>query len=106
MKSTIKWNHIMDCRPEEGRTIIQIDAPYRGSCTMGMRKDFIAPKMAWEEYTKKNDEQGWPQPNFWWVYAEDFPFPDYVIDHMGDMHDVLKITAEDFSYWKITRENV
>jgi hypothetical protein len=74
----MKWNHIMDCQPEHGRSIIQIDPPYAGHYSMGMR-DYYQPT-TFSELLEYNKIYDWPNPDFWWVYAEDFPFPDKVKD--------------------------
>ena len=70
----IKWTHIMDSQPENGSTIIQLDPPYDGHYCMGMRKYYT--HMSWDELLKVNDLYGWSNPDFWWMYAKDFPFPD------------------------------
>ncbi len=71
----IKWNHIMNSQPEHGRKIIHLDRPYLGEfTTLGITEYY--QKCSFEElldYYKKEDIQN---PDFWWVYVEDFPFPD------------------------------
>lgn len=70
----MKWNHIMDCQPDDDKDIVQVDPPYiDGHRTIGMRK--YAQKCTFEEVLKYSAESGLPNPDFWWVYAEDFPFP-------------------------------
>jgi hypothetical protein len=72
----MKWNHILECQPKDRSTIVQIDPPYKGDYAMGMRiyKDLLP----WEDYMKWCTENDC-MPNFWWVYAKDFPFPDQPI---------------------------
>ena len=70
----MKWNHIMDCQPEDNRDIIQVDPPYFGHRSMGMRKYEVS--CTFEAYLHWCDKNDLPNPDFWWVYAEDFPFPD------------------------------
>jgi hypothetical protein len=66
----MKWNHIMDCQPEHGRKIIKIEPPYRGHYNMGMvTYSQNGPFQDYVAYLGFN-------PDYWWVYAEDFPFPD------------------------------
>ncbi len=76
------WNHIMDCRPEHGRQIIQIDRPYKGHYSMGMR--LYHQECTFEEVLKFYSDQGMSNPDFWWMYAEDFPFP--VMANDDDKH--------------------
>jgi len=80
---TIKWNHIIEAQPENGRSIIQVDKPYKSSehvdsigkhYTMGQRNYIQYGK--WEELLIAFEQSGLDLPDFWWVYAEDFPFPD------------------------------
>lgn len=70
---TINWNHIQDKQPEDGRSIIQIDQPYQGHYTMGMRE--YSQKCSWEKILEHSNKFDWPKQDFWWVYREDFPFP-------------------------------
>ncbi len=77
----MKWNHIMDKQPENETVIIQLDMPqdnqYPGEFskhyTMGMRLYRLYGD--WETYMDicKRDNH---YPNFWWIYAKDFPFPE------------------------------
>jgi hypothetical protein len=74
----IKWNHILDLQPEDGRSIIQVDSPYQGHYTMGMR--VYNQYGSFQEVLDHAEKYGWPKPDFWWVYAEDFPFPKDKLD--------------------------
>lgn len=71
----IKWIHIMDSQPDHGREIIQIDAPFQGHYSMGMRTYYQT--MLWKDYLAccKEHNLYLSEPDFWWVYLEDFPFP-------------------------------
>lgn len=71
----MKWNHIMDCQPEDGHMIIQCDAPYDGHYNLGMRR-YFGSLLSWNLVLLGYKNNDWPLPDFWWVYAEDFPFPD------------------------------
>ncbi len=70
----MKWNHIMDCQPEHGREIIQVDPPYEdGNYCIGMRE--YGQLCSFEDVLKFCSDNDLPDPNFWWIYIEDFPFP-------------------------------
>ena len=70
----MKWYHIMDSQPINDREIVQVDRPYEGHYTMGMRKYYMGCTM--QEFLKWRTENDLPNPDFWWMYAEDFPWPD------------------------------
>jgi hypothetical protein len=74
MMDKLSWNHIMDIQPEHDELIIQIDAPYEGHYSMGMRTYY--QKCTWEEMLEYCKHIDIPNPNFWWISAKDFPFPD------------------------------
>lgn len=77
----MKWNSYLECWPEDGSIIIQIDQPcedfYIGDFTkhyhMGMRKfDYNGTTIEqMREYYSK-----YGLSDFWWCYAKDFAFPD------------------------------
>lgn len=68
------WNYIMDKQPETGRSIIQIDRPYEGHYSMGMRDYY--QHCTWAEVLNYCKQEEIPTPDFWWIYKENFPFPD------------------------------
>jgi hypothetical protein len=70
----MEWNHILDIQPDNNSLIIQIDPPYKRHYNIGMRK-YDSP-ISFEELLKWNKENDWPIPDFWWIYAKDFPFPN------------------------------
>jgi hypothetical protein len=70
----IKWRHIMDEQPEHGRSIVQIDPLYEGHYAMGQWTYYQT--CTFKELLDYNKEYCWPNPDYWWVYSEDFPFPD------------------------------
>jgi len=80
----MKWNHIMQKQPKEESTIIQLDAPYIDKITfkdgwekhylMGMRY-YCSYGQPWHEFLEVSRKSGWKDPDFYWVYAKDFPFP-------------------------------
>jgi len=74
----MKWNHILDTQPGNERSIIQVDAPYQGHYSMGMRQ--YTSYCTFQEYLDWIKDNDLPQPDFWWVYAEDFPFPDRKVE--------------------------
>jgi hypothetical protein len=68
----------MDCQPEHKRAIVQIDRAYIDKdywhCPMGLRK--YEQNCTFQEcldFCRNNDLK---DPDFFWVYAEDFPFPE------------------------------
>nr|CAB4126344.1 hypothetical protein UFOVP88_15 [uncultured Caudovirales phage] len=70
----MKWIHILDRQPAHDEMIVQCDAPYEGHYTMGMRK--YDQTCTWEDFMKFRKYYDIPDPDFWWVYAKDFPFPN------------------------------
>lgn len=77
----IHWHHIMDKQPENGRAILQIDVPwdcdflgdFKKCYPIGLRKwDILC---TWEEVLKFYRDSDLKDPNYWWCYATDFPFP-------------------------------
>jgi len=75
MKNQIKWTHIMDAQPEHDAYIIQVDEPYHDIQPMGKRKYYQT--CSWEEFLNFNKQYEMPNPNFFWCYAKDFPFPKF-----------------------------
>ena len=64
----------MDKQPEHGAHIVQLDRPFQGHYPIGMRDYYqIGPFEQVVEYYRNNDIPG---PDFWWIYAKDFPLPD------------------------------
>lgn len=76
------WKHIRQAQPENDRQIVQIDPPCGGHYCMGMRHYFSQVAMSWDEMIEQMEKCGYPLPDYWWVYAEDFPFPDKQISKM------------------------
>lgn len=70
----MKWRHIIDEQPEHDQEIIQIDAPHEGHYTMGMRKYY--QKCSFEEIVHFDKLHNLGSLNFWWMPADEFPFPD------------------------------
>jgi len=64
----------MDSQPEDARSIVQIDAPYEGHYSMGMRDYY--QMCTWEDMLRYCKIEEIPNPDFWGCYAEEFPFPD------------------------------
>lgn len=76
----MQWNHILDKQPESGSVIIQIEKPFKlydndfkYHYTMGMRQ--YEMNSSWKDYMQWCENNNC-YPNFWWVYAKDFPFPN------------------------------
>jgi len=78
----IQWHHITSKQPEDGRAIIQIDAPWECDYNGDVKKHYCMVmrrydnKMPWDDFCKRLGEEELPLPNFWWCYAADFPFPE------------------------------
>lgn len=70
----MKWKHIMEEQPEHDESIIQIDKPYLGHYSMGMRN--YHQLVSFENILKNCEANDWPRPDFWWVRASEFPFPE------------------------------
>lgn len=70
----IIWKHIMNEQPEDGQMIVQLDVPYRRHYNIGMRP--YVQKCSWEEILHLYNTTGQGHPDFWWILADDFPFPD------------------------------
>lgn len=70
----LPWKHIMEEQPDHGESIIQIDFPYMGHYCMGMRDYYQV--CTFQELLDFCKESEIPNPNFWWISAKDFPFPD------------------------------
>ena len=71
----IDWNHIMDKQPEDGEWIVRCEQFYDNFYIFGMRK-YESYGCAFEELIKINQESGLKNPDYWWVYSKDFPFPN------------------------------
>ena len=74
---SLKWHSYIDEEPENNRQIIQVYKPEPdGHYCMGMRK--YTCHCDHKQYIKLCEEQnaGPVSYDFWWIYAEDFPFPD------------------------------
>ena len=72
----MEWIHITDRQPLHEQEIVQIDPPYEGHYTMGMRKYYQS--CSWDELLGYCSAYSWMVPDFWWIAAENFPFPDRV----------------------------
>lgn len=70
------WKHILDCQPENGRSIIQVDPPFMGHYDMKMRD--YNQLCTFEELLEMYKDCNMQVPDFWWIYEEDFPFPDKI----------------------------
>ncbi len=70
----MKWHHIMDKQPEHNEEIVQCDPPYEGHYCMGMRKYY--QNQSFDSFIECCIKTDWPLPDFWWISAKDFPWPD------------------------------
>ncbi len=87
----IPWKHIMNAQPDNGRTIVKIDPPYKQHFNIGLMHYY--QECTHEELLKWNAESGWPNPNYWWVYRDEFPTPWDVKCDNG--HDWMHIPLSD-----------
>lgn len=73
----MKWRHILEEQPVDGEKIIHLDRPYDdGYYPMAMRK--YEQKCSWTDQLQFCENWGCPKPDFWWMPASEFPFPDKV----------------------------
>jgi len=81
----MQWINITQERPVNGSLIVVVHPPepnnryendMRNRYPMGMQvyKEYIP----WHDYVDWVIKHGGDIPNYWWVYADDFPFPDKV----------------------------
>ena len=70
----MKWNHIMLKQPEHEEKIIECHVEGEGYYTLGIRKYFQT--CSFDELLKYCLDHDIPNPDFWWISGEDFPFPD------------------------------
>lgn len=71
----IPWKHILDEQPEHGESIIKIEPSFCGHHTMGMSDYYKI--MEFQEYLTWREENDLPKPNYFWILAKDFPFPEW-----------------------------
>lgn len=64
----------MDQQPAHGESIIHLDTPYEGHWNMGMRNYY--QRCTFEELLNYGKDNNLPNPDFWWISAKDFPFPE------------------------------
>ena len=70
----MNWKHIMECQPEHDRSIIQCEGPASdGHYTFGMRNYSLIG--TWQEFITWIKNNDLDNPDFYWMYIEDFPFP-------------------------------
>jgi len=74
----IRWNHIRDKQPERGRSIVKITQHGKEFYTINIKKYDKSGRF--DAYIQHCQELNIPSSFFWWVYAEDFPFPDKVVN--------------------------
>jgi hypothetical protein len=64
----------MECQPEHDRSIIQCEGPASdGHYTFGMRNYSLIG--TWQEFITWIKNNDLDNPDFYWMYIEDFPFP-------------------------------
>lgn len=71
----VNWNHIMDKQPEHNELIVMLDSPYEGNFhTLGIIK--YQQNCSFQEVLDVCEKYASKKPDFWWISAKDFPFPD------------------------------
>jgi len=70
----IIWHHIMDRQPEHGEEIVQLDLSPDGHHFICMRT--YNQECSFQELLEAYAEYVWGEPDFFWIYAKDFPLPD------------------------------
>lgn len=71
----LSWKYIMDEQPIHGKMIVQCDRAYEdGHHCMGQRK--YDQNCNFQDVLDFCDENFIGRPDFWWIYAKDYPFPD------------------------------
>lgn len=77
----MKWNYYKDIQPEHGRLVVQV-YPNEGNGyrIIGMMKYYQTCSS--QDLMKHYEDNDLTESlRFWWVYAEDFPFPDSGCDY-------------------------
>lgn len=72
----MKWIHILDEQPDSGREIIEC-IPFQVGIGFNIHRRSFCKGYdgTWEEFVAQQTEEGW-RPNYWWVYPEDFEWPE------------------------------
>ena len=73
----MEFHHILDREPEDNTVIVQIHKPfnmYNGD----FKKHYIMGMREYHRICSMDDlvAAGFPKPDFWWIDAKDFMFPD------------------------------
>ena len=95
----MKWHHIMEKQPENDEDILLCEDPYHGHYFMGMTKYY--QKSSFEEYLFEIKKRGYPLPNFWWISAKDFPWPNKEMKNDKSDENYLWIELSDTESMKL-----
>lgn len=68
----MNWKNVKTSMPEDGSRIIQLDPPCEEYSYIGFRS---FNKLAHERHVQYCIDEDMPQPDFWWTYESEFPFP-------------------------------
>jgi len=72
----IYWNYIRDKRPEVEKDIIIVYRPDPdGRHTIGVQRSWDFGE--WDIFIKYCEKTDYVFPDWYWMYAEDFPFPKF-----------------------------
>ena len=74
----IKWNYIQDSQPEHGRSIVRVEYDDIDGFGYLCITDYYQYKTTWKELCKYREDNSMSPLSFWWIYKEDFPFPDKI----------------------------
>lgn len=73
----IKWKHIMKEQPAHGEEIIQTELRLDGGYRIGISEYYQA--VPFDEFLSGSRDMGFDPPDFWWISAKDFPFPEKLL---------------------------
>ena len=70
----MEWNHISEKQPKDGEVIVQIFPKCKEHHCIG--QVIYKQYCTFDEWINFNRKNGLKEPDFWWISANDFPFPD------------------------------
>lgn len=70
----IQWKYIMDSQPVVGKWVIEAFPPsFDETWSFSMKKYIeFCPFKELLDYRRRGEH---PDPDYWWIYIEDYPFP-------------------------------
>ena len=73
-KIDLNWKHIMDEQPSHGEFVVQCYPADDNHIPIGIMNYYST--IDFKGYIASCQEQGIPLPDFYWISAKDFPFPN------------------------------